>query len=150
MRRPHCCKNCTNRGLIQYFNHPLFDKTFLTKMLFVAGLGTFEIVLDNLMNFDTLRCQLNEQGQINKQGGFSLNTLVCLCVCFFLHVSLVPNKRVYSSIWHPRIGIHTIGTQNNSDTKKSSVFELRCTRKMPTNLIWVLRSSAHLASGRRA
>ena len=51
----------------------------------------------------TLRCQLNEQGQINEQGGFLLNTFVCLCVCFFLHVSLVPNKRVYSSIWHPRV-----------------------------------------------
>ena len=34
---------------------------------------------------------------------FLLNTFVCLCVCFFLHVSLVPNKRVYLSIWHPRV-----------------------------------------------
>ena len=40
----------------------------------------------------------------NKQVGWILlNTFVCLCVCFFLHVSLVPNKRVYSSIWHPRV-----------------------------------------------
>ena len=51
----------------------------------------------------TLRCQLNEQGQINEQGGFLLNTFVCLCVCFFPHVSLVPNKRVCSSILHPRV-----------------------------------------------
>lgn len=51
----------------------------------------------------TLRCQLNEQGQINEQGGFLLNTFVCLCVCFFLHVSFVPIKRVYTSIWHPRV-----------------------------------------------
>ena len=40
----------------------------------------------------------------NKQVGWILlNTFVCLCVCFFLHVSLVPNQRVYSSIWHPRV-----------------------------------------------
>ena len=51
----------------------------------------------------TLRCQLNEQGQINEQGRFLLQTFICLCVCFFLHVSLVHNKRVYSFIWHPRV-----------------------------------------------
>ena len=31
---------------------PLFDKIFLTKLLFSVQLYLFEIVLDNLMNFD--------------------------------------------------------------------------------------------------
>jgi hypothetical protein len=31
---------------------PLFDKIFLTKLLFIARLYPFEIKLDNLMNFD--------------------------------------------------------------------------------------------------
>ena len=31
---------------------PLFDKKNLTKLLFIAQLDPFEIILDNLMNFD--------------------------------------------------------------------------------------------------
>ena len=61
--------------------------------------NTYAIYVIQRCNLPTLRCQLSEQGQINEQGGFSLNTFVCLCVCFFLHVSLVPNKRVYLFIW---------------------------------------------------
>ena len=38
-------------GQIKWQN-PLFDKMFLTKLLFIAQLDPFEIMLDNLMNFD--------------------------------------------------------------------------------------------------
>ena len=31
---------------------PLFDKNFPIKSLFIAGLDPFDIILDNLMNFD--------------------------------------------------------------------------------------------------
>ena len=31
---------------------PLFDKIFLTKLLLIAQLHPFEIILDSLMNFD--------------------------------------------------------------------------------------------------
>ena len=31
---------------------PLFDKILITKLLFIARLDPFEIILDNLMNFD--------------------------------------------------------------------------------------------------
>ena len=31
---------------------PRFDKTFLKKLLFIAQLDTFKIVLDNLKNFE--------------------------------------------------------------------------------------------------
>ena len=58
-------------------------------------------------------------------------------VCFFLHVSLVPNKRVYSSIWHPRVAwrCHKIQTsftvffswklKENKDSKFNKNFNIR-------------------------
>ena len=36
-------------------------------------------------------------GPNKRVGWILLNTFVCLCVCFFLHVSLVPNKRLFGT-----------------------------------------------------
>ena len=40
----------------------------------------------------TLRCQLNELGQINEQDGFLLNTFVSICVSFFMFLGCQINK----------------------------------------------------------
>ena len=46
---------------------PLFDKIFLTKLLFIAQLDTFKIILNNLMNFDNCDDLFDDFNQVLKK-----------------------------------------------------------------------------------
>ena len=53
---------------------------------------------------------------ITKPPEVLINSFVCLCVCFFLHLSLLALFPPYSFIWHPRVVPYVLITNENLET----------------------------------